>query len=245
MYLPTGPLIYLLQPIVWVILLVVGAIFMKNRAKRNTLLVTALVCLCFFSNKFIVGKVFNAYEADYPKDQHYDIGIVLGGFSSYTKDKGIVFNTSGDRFFQAIYLYNEKKIDKIMISGGSANVFADTVKEADLAAEQLRKIGIPDTCIIVENQSRNTAENAAFSYKKIMAVNPDAKIVVITSAWHIPRARKLFAKYFKREITFYPSNYIGKTIYNPTDYYQPSYGAFTDWQFILKEWAGLVVATFN
>ncbi|MDQ7949243.1 MAG: YdcF family protein [Pedobacter sp.] len=193
----------------------------------------AIACLWFFSNRFIIGKVYNAYEEGYPVDQHYDVGIVLGGFSSYDPiKKQIVFNTSGDRFFQALFLYREKKIDRILISGGNSEG-RDRIKEADVAARQLKIMGVPDSAIMVENQSRNTAENAELSYKKISASIPNAKVVVVTSAWHIPRARVHFDKYFKEKVTFYPSNYIGKTHYNLTDYVIPYPGAFIDWKFML------------
>lgn len=246
LYINSSFFLFLLQPLVWMGGLFLFAIFCKSKLKRKKLLVAIVVGLLFFANPFIIGKIFNAYEEGYPKDQHYQIGIVLGGFSGYDEEhREIVFSSSAGRFFDAINLFNQKKIDQILISGGNSNLINNKIKEADLAAGYLREIGIPDSAILVENQSRNTAENAALSFKKVMEVNPNAKIVVVTSAWHIPRARLNFSKYFKRNIFYYPSNYIGKTSYSLTDYLLPSYSSFSKWNFILKEWAGLIVDRFR
>jgi len=136
-------------------------------------------------------------------------------------------------------------IDKILISGGSSNLSDQEGKEATVAAAYLRKIGIPDTAILIENQSRNTVENAKFSRRLVEKVNPSAKVLVITSAWHIPRVRVIFSKYFKGEIYYYPTNYMGKTSYSLSDILLPSVNALISWQLIFKEWIGLFVDRFR
>jgi uncharacterized SAM-binding protein YcdF (DUF218 family) len=239
-------IVYVIQPAIWVFVLLLFAIFKKNKRTRKQLFWCATIVLLFFSNSFIVGKVFNAYEGNPPPHQRYDIGIVLGGFAGYDKKKKeIVFSNAADRFYKTIELYQNGDIDQILISGGNANLIDNEAKEADIAADYLKKIGIPDTAILIENQSRNTVENAAFSRKLIEKVNPNAKVLVITSAWHIPRVRVIFSKHFKKDIYFYPTNYIGKTSYSLSDMLLPSVNAFISWQLILKEWVGLFVDRYR
>lgn len=233
-------LIFFLRPIVWVLVVFIIAFFSKKRRKH--FLLTGILLFIFFSNSFIVGKVTNMYEASYPKAQHYDVGIVLGGFSSYNKRTNqIAFGSSSDRLFQAIRLFKEGTIKKILLSSGSANLIDTTIKEADLTVGFLRKIGIPDSAILVERLSRNTIENAKNSLALIQKKEPNAKILVITSAWHIPRSRLIFDKISKSKLDYYPTNFVGKTEYELYDFILPEAGAFLNWDMLLKEWVGYMV----
>lgn len=235
-------LLFLIKPLVWVFCLFIFAMISKNASKRKRFLFAGLITLLIFSNSFIVGKIFNYYEPSYPKDKEYDIGIVLGGFSSINgRNNHIRFGWAGDRLFQVISLYKSGKIDKILITSGSASISDTKIKEADLVFDYLKKIGIPDSSILIENQSRNTIENASLSFKLIENIQPNARILIITSAWHIPRAKIAFSKYFGEKIDYYPTNYIGKTNYDLSDYLIPSAEALSNWELIFREWIGLIV----
>ncbi len=74
-------LLFLIKPLIWSCCLFIFALFNKSAWKRKRLLIAGVVVLLLFSNGFIFGKVANAYEADYPPNDTYDVGIVLGGFS--------------------------------------------------------------------------------------------------------------------------------------------------------------------
>jgi uncharacterized SAM-binding protein YcdF (DUF218 family) len=234
-------LLFLIKPILWVCALFISAIFCRNRGIRKRLIIAGFVMLFIFSNSFIIGKILNVYEEGYPELKHYDYGIVLGGFSGVNENTNeIVFNWSADRLFETISLYGKGNIDHILVSSGNSNLIKKDLKEADLVYKYLRQRGLPDSVILIENQSRNTIENAKNSIKMIDRINPKAKILVITSAWHIPRARISFNKYFKGDITYYPTNYMGKTKYNWSDFIVPSVTALSKWEFLIKEWIGLI-----
>jgi uncharacterized SAM-binding protein YcdF (DUF218 family) len=67
----------------------------------------------------------------------------------------------------------------ILYSGGGA--------EAPLGKKILIRLGVGQERIIIEDRSRNTAENASFS--KIIAVpNQSEEWLLVTSAFHMPRA---------------------------------------------------------
>ncbi len=232
--------IFLLRPIVWILALFIIAFFFKKRRKQ--FLFTGIMLFLFFSNSFIVGRITNWYEAKYPKLKHYDVGILLGGYSSYNeRTHEIAFGQSSDRLFQTVKLYNAGAIKKILLSSGSANLLDTIVKEADLTVGFLKQIGIPDSVILIENRSRNTIENARYSLEFIRKQIPKAKILVITSAWHIPRARLIFDKTAKAKLDYYPTNFIGKTDYEISDFILPEASAFLNWDMLLKEWVGYLV----
>jgi uncharacterized SAM-binding protein YcdF (DUF218 family) len=235
-------LLLLIKPIVWIFVLLIFAIATKNPKKRKRYLILSLIFFFFFSNDLIVGKIMNSYETGYPKTQHYDVGIVLGGFSGLNKrNNEIAFSGASDRLFQAIALYKKGEINKILLSSGSANLIDKEVKEADLAVKYLRLIGIPDSAILIENQSRNTIENAKYSLALIEKKNPDAKVLVITSAWHIPRAKLIFDRQAKHKIEYYPTNFARSTDFEFGDFIIPSAAALETWELLFKEWIGLAV----
>ncbi|KRT16242.1 hypothetical protein ASU31_08680 [Pedobacter ginsenosidimutans] len=235
-------LLFLIKPIVWIFVLLIFAIASKNPKKRKRYLICILIIFFFFSNGFIVGKIINSYEADYPRAAKFDVGIVLGGFSGLNKrNNEIAFNWAGDRLFQAIALYKKGQIKQILLSGGSANLINQKIKEADLAIQYLKLIGIPDSAILIENQSRNTIENARYSLALIAKSNPKAKILVITSAWHIPRTKLIFDKQAKQKIEYYPTNFSGDTEFELSDFIIPNASALGAWEMLFKEWIGLTV----
>jgi uncharacterized SAM-binding protein YcdF (DUF218 family) len=128
-------------------------------------------------------------------NEKYDVGIVLGGMTSYDRvNKQGHFNQSSDRFIQTALLYKKGYIKKIIASGGQNGMFSeDNFMEADFIAKNLMDLGIPAEDIWIENQSKNTIENARFS-KQIIDRNGGlkTKAVLITSAFHIPRATLTF-----------------------------------------------------
>ena len=235
-------LLFLIKPIVWIFVLLIFAIASKQSKQRKRYLICILIIFFFFSNGFIVGKIINSYEADYPRAAKFDVGIVLGGFSDLNKrNNEIAFNWAGDRLFQAIALYKKGQIKQILLSGGSANLIDRKIKEADLVIQYLKLIGIPDSAILIENQSRNTIENARYSLALIAKNNPKAKILVITSAWHIPRAKLIFDKQAKQKIEYYPTNFSGDTEFDLSDIIIPNASALGVWEMLFKEWIGLAV----
>ncbi|WP_165825417.1 YdcF family protein [Pedobacter yonginense] len=214
----------------------------KKQPRRRKLFIATLLVFLFFSNAFIAGKIANWYEADYPLEQKHDVGIVLGGFSGINeRTHQISFNWASDRLFQALALYKKGEINKILLSGGNASLLNNKIKEADLVVDYLKLIGIPDSAILFENQSRNTIENAKNSIALIKKYKADAKILVITSAWHIPRAKTIFEKQSKNKIDYYPTNFIGRNSFSIGDFIIPDLGAFGTWELLIKEWIGLAV----
>lgn len=234
-------LFFVLKPIIWVFIVVIFAIFSSNPLKRKRLLIFAAALLFIFSNRFVVGKVYNFYEGKYPVEKQYDIGILLGGFSRPTQSGQFSVNERGDRLVQTIFLFKTGVIKKILISGGSGKLIGSELIEANLTQQYLTAIGIPDSSILVENNSRNTIENAKYSFDKIDKTQPNASILVITSAWHIPRSKMIFDKTFNRKLDYYPTDFIGKQDYDVSDFYIPDADCLSYWQYILKEWVGLVV----
>jgi uncharacterized SAM-binding protein YcdF (DUF218 family) len=72
-----------------------------------------------------------------------------------------------------------------MIGGGST--------EALLARKFMSQMGIAPERVTIEDKSRNTDENARFT-AAIVHPQPSQRWIVVTSAFHMPRAMGLFEK---------------------------------------------------
>jgi uncharacterized SAM-binding protein YcdF (DUF218 family) len=82
---------------------------------------------------------------------------------------------------------------RILFSGGSGALSDDADAEASFAAGLLESFGIARNRIILEDRSRNTVENAVFS-KAIIQPKPGERWLLVTSAYHMPRAIGVFRK---------------------------------------------------
>jgi uncharacterized SAM-binding protein YcdF (DUF218 family) len=82
---------------------------------------------------------------------------------------------------------------RILFSGGSGALIDDGDAEAKFAARLLESLGIARSRITLEDRSRNTVENGVFS-KAIIQPKPGERWLLVTSAYHMPRAVGVFRK---------------------------------------------------
>jgi len=236
-------LLFLIKPLIWVMAILLGAVFTKDEYKRKKRLIIATLLLFVISNSFIVNEAILLYESNGTTqlDSSYEVGLVLGGFSR--KDTILnrtVFFEANDRLMQAIKLYKDGKIKRLMISSGNASVMHQELKEADAVHDYLLSIGIPDSAMIIENQSRNTLENILFSKKMLDSLGLKKRVLVFTSAWHIPRTELCTNN--NMQVHFYATNYMsdGRRDYSPDNLLVPSATAISKLEMLLKELVGYV-----
>ena len=90
------------------------------------------------------------------------------------------------------YEYLEKnKETKAILSGGKGN--GENISEAEAMRRYLTGKGISEDRLLLEDKSTNTDENIYNSFIIIDEIKSDAKIIVITSRFHVLRA-KMIAK---------------------------------------------------
>lgn len=65
--------------------------------------------------------------------------------------------------------------------------------EADEIARMLRDGGVPDEAIVRERSSLDTKENARYA-AKLLEGRGVRDVLVVTCAWHLPRALRLFER---------------------------------------------------
>ena len=118
----------LLAPFSWIFLLLAASLFFKRRRKK--LLLSALFVSYIFSNSFLFDLAANNYQSevsDWKALEKFEAAVVLGGIASYDpKVNQINFGISVDRINYAYLLYQQKKIKKIVLSGGSGSLLQDS-----------------------------------------------------------------------------------------------------------------------
>lgn len=232
-----------LSPFILFLVLFGISILINNNKLRMKLLLISLIMLLFFSNGLIVQGVMKSME--YPivperkLDTCFDYGILLGGFSGYFEDNDrMQLNCAGDRLFQTMDLYNKGYIRKIIVSGGSGRVLEQASKEADWVKQYLVNNGVPESHVLIENNSKNTHENALNVSQ--MYGNDTSTYMLITSAFHMKRAAGCFKK-AGLDVFSYPVHFMVDPE-KPKGYFingmVPSAMAMNSWGLIFKEWIG-------
>ena len=126
--------------------------------------------------------------------EHVDGIIVLGGAVSTlltAERRQPTVNDSAERFIAFADLARRYPGAKLVYSGGGLSLDDGRFREADAAREVLQWMGMDIGRVIFERQSRNTFENVADS-KELVHPAPGETWILITSAFHMPRAVGLF-----------------------------------------------------
>lgn len=241
-------LLFLIKPLIWVCSILLAALLTKDEYKRKKRLLIGFLLLYLLSNSFLVNEAVLLYEDQGTRylDSSYGVGLVLGGFSRKdTLLNRTVFFEANDRLMQAIRAYKMGLINTIMISSGNANVFNTKLKEGDAVHDYLLDIGIPDSAIIVENKSRNTIENIVNSEKILDSLQYKGKVLIFTSAWHIPRARLCTNNHLDAD--FFATNHMSdpRRDFSPSNLLVPSATALTNAEMLMKELVGYVFYLFK
>ncbi|MBI2741853.1 MAG: YdcF family protein [Rhodospirillales bacterium] len=122
----------------------------------------------------------------------YDAIVVLGGGVTpaappYLVDPDLV--DAADRVWHAARLYHRGLARRIIVSGGS--LLARNGDPATTEAEAMRRflvdLGVPSEAIVSESKSQNTLENI----RNVRQMVGEARVALVTSASHMPRALKL------------------------------------------------------
>ena len=238
-----------LSPLIWIFL---GLFFiwrMKNAKKRKYFSIVWVIFTFVFTNSFIVDTCLQKYETPYqpiPESKTYDYAVILGGASAFDSfSRSLQLGPAAERLTEPVILYKKGIVKKLLISGGSASVFPPYIKDAIYVKRFWLDMGIPYSDIIIESESRNTKENAKFTKELIDKKGGSRKILLITSAVHMPCSKNIFNK-MGMMVDIYPVdlrvNRIQENNYDLTYYLLPKTGALESWEVLIHEWVGLMAA---
>jgi uncharacterized SAM-binding protein YcdF (DUF218 family) len=176
-------------------LAIVGMALLFTRWARfgRVLTLVALVLIAVFGTMpvgyWLIGGLENRFPQWSPAQGAPTGFIILGGSvdPELSRDRGsTAIGAGAERLTAVAALARKYPSAKFIYSSGSAALFGG-LAEADYVLPLFESFGIDRNRIVLENKSRNTAENAEFS-KVIADPKPGERWVVITSAAHMPRA---------------------------------------------------------
>lgn len=160
------------------------------------------------------------------------INLVRGGYE---------LNSGGDRMVETAILARRFPEARVVVSGGTGELSLDGEGDADTAPRLLSALGVSADRLILENKSRNTYENAVFT-RQMVAPKPGETWLLVTSAFHMPRAKALFDKAGFPTIAW-PVDYrtsgkegIGLFRDNPADSLQVTTMAIREWIGLAAYW---------
>ena len=182
--------------------LCVGALLLWTRWRRAG---KWLVCLCVVFTIAIavipVGQwAMETLENRFPPltvlPDHIDGVVVLGGVinpSVSAARRQVAVGGAVERLSEMVALARRYPDAKIIFSAGSGDLFRQELKEAHYVKPWLETMGIEAERIVLEDQARNTIENAIYCYRIAKPKASEAWLLV-TSAFHMPRAVGTFRR---------------------------------------------------
>lgn len=164
--------------------------------------------------------------------------VILGGAEDGRAglDKELAgLNESAERLTEGASLGLRLKSARVLFTGGNGHLLKEMPPEAVTSGRLLEALGIDKGRLLLEDKSRNTWENAVFS-KAIAAPQPGERWLLVTTAWHMPRAIGCFrAAGFPVEA--WPVDYR----LSPAVKFEDSYiTGLRQLDFIVREYIGLV-----
>lgn len=185
-------LIFLL--LAW-ILLWRGSMRMAKRTLGFVAVVMLLVAL-FPVGEWLLYPLEKRFPANPTLPIKIDGIIVLGGAGNAEKSSAwnqVELGDGAERFLAAIELARKYPAAKLVFTGGSGSMVSQGRKEADVAMILFKQQGLDIARITFERNSRNTFENAVLS-KAMVKPHAAENWVLVTSAFHMPRAIGIFCK---------------------------------------------------
>jgi uncharacterized SAM-binding protein YcdF (DUF218 family) len=185
----------------WIIILFVLWMLRKHSGlawvKRFLWLI--VIVLFFSGNQWVAGSLTRSLEwQSLPPTEFSANSVVVvlgGGTESQQYPRQIPeIGSAGDRVTYALKLYRDGVAGKIILSGGNIDWLGSrSTTGAQEMYQLLTLMGVPADVMQLQNESRNTYEDALFCAEILQSMGVK-DIVLVTSASHMPRSLALFQK---------------------------------------------------
>jgi uncharacterized SAM-binding protein YcdF (DUF218 family) len=152
-----------------------------NRLVRASAIVLVIAIICALILYFSIPMSDT-------QQQKFDVILVLGNPAN---DDGSIAPTGRARVLEGIRQYRAGVAPQLLMTGGAVkNQFVEGQVMQQFALAQ----GLPASAVFVEGQSRNTIQNAYYSYK-IMQAHGWTSALVVSTPTHLRRASLIFSHY--------------------------------------------------
>lgn len=184
----------LVMPIMaFISLIFLGIYFDKKKVVYFTLVIFYIISTPFFASYF-----FKTVEGQYNPTaleviNKSDAIVVLGGFlriNEYKNHHNVEWGDA-DRFFGGIELYEAKKSNVVVFTGAQKPYNRTNLSEGEILKKYAIKYGVNAEDIFVTGEVLNTYDE---SVAVLELLGKNKNIILVTSAFHMKRAKDLFEK---------------------------------------------------
>ncbi len=231
---------FLIPPGIFILIFILLYFISKSKLVKWIALLSALTVYflsTFFGLYVLAYPLENLYPVPTISEDPNSVTIVLSGGITYHNGTEQLSRATFKRLYSGFEVVSKTK-GKILVSGGKT-FKNDTVASAEIMKDVLLKLGIPKDRIIIQNESRNTLQDALYS-KKLLKNYHEDKIYLVTSAMHMRRSLYVFSKAFKNtKIIPVPSDFIVDEKVNILQFF-PNFGVFFINSFAIHEIIGKI-----
>lgn len=223
---------FILPPGLFIVTFFLIALFRKRQRVILALSLSCGVAVYFLSIEPVKDALLSPLEEKYKKPANIqgDVIVVLGGGSYNT---GVLTDDSLKRLLTGFVL--QKRLNTpIILSGGSA---ITNLPESEVMKTVLIELGVDKSKIYTDTNSRDTLGNAVFT-KKICQANGFKKVILVTSAYHMPRSVLTF-KQAGIDVIPYPTDFKMDKKYNIYSFF-PKMNVLQDSTKAIREYIGFL-----
>jgi uncharacterized SAM-binding protein YcdF (DUF218 family) len=173
--------------------ILIGLIKNKKKLIYMAIGVIYIISTPIFSNNFFKLVEGSEYRKPISAIDSADAIVVLSEMLGISEVGDSTYEEWGDpdRFFGGIALFKAGKAQKLVFTGGKMPWDKIKKTEGEVLKEYAVSNGIPSENILVTKDVENTADEALAAKKLI---GPSKRIILVTSAYHMYRAKRLFEK---------------------------------------------------
>ncbi|GAB4470220.1 MAG: YdcF family protein [Anaerolineales bacterium] len=181
------------------IFLILSLLFFRRKNFVRLAVLIAFLLLWLGGNRLVAFQIARSLEWQFLPPQEIppvEVMVVLGGGTLAAAPPRVMaeINGAGDRLIYAAQLYRQGKAQRILLSGGGIEWYtASSANPAREMAALLELMGVPSEVLLLEDRSQNTLQNAQYA-KQLLAEMGIQRILLVTSAMHMPRAVRAFER---------------------------------------------------
>ena len=228
----------IVSPTFLVMVLITWGIVFRLRIAGILAVNILIICsLPIFSNKLITCLENEYILSDVSNAKTADAIVVLSSMVRTINSKnGLSYEwgEASDRIFAGIELIKKNKAPIMILTGGKLP-WSVGKPEGEYLRDIAIKYGVPNKNILLTKNVQNTDQEAKAVAKLLNKEIPN--IILVTSAFHMPRAQKVFEA-TGIVVSPFPVDFLSGADKTTLMHFIPSAGAFSNTSFFVREIIG-------
>ena len=232
------PLIF--SPLIMIIVLIIFGLLTSSKKISLIGVIFLIVCSLPVVSDKLVAYLESDYQLSKPSNiEPADAIVVLSGMiKAINSTEGLDYEFGGavDRIFAGIDLFKEEKAAKLILTRGKLP-WSVGIPEGEYLKDFAIKNGISENHIFLTENVENTDQEAK-AIQKLLSLD-EPKVILVTSAFHMPRAQKVFEAAGINVVPF-PVDFRKNETKITFMSFMPSANALSETSFFLREMIGRV-----